>query len=60
MTNPLKTSELNMMRMRGRRSTTTPPISKNINMGTCEKTSTVPMVTAEPVFSNTHHESAMR
>ena len=60
MTRPLKRSAISIMRMRGNRSTTTPPISRNNSIGIWESTSTVPMAVAEPVSSSTHHASAMR
>ena len=60
MTKPLRISEMNMMRMRGNRSTTTPPTSKKSSIGTWESTRTVPIAVAEPVFSSTHHAKAIR
>ena len=59
-TNPLRISDKNIIRIRGSRSTTTPPINKKNSMGICEKTNTVPIAIAEPVFSNTHHDRAIR
>ncbi len=59
-TKPLSRSDINMMRMRGKRSTTTPPTNKNNSIGIWDNTSTVPMAVAEPVFSSTHQAKAMR
>src|SRR3990172_243976 len=49
-----------MTRKRGKRSTRTPPTRRKRSMGARLKTGTAPMAVADPVFSSTHQESAMR